>query len=297
MLQRAQAMGLPIDKAPPQYDPQWVAMTMGQANKYQAASEAKDYTLGQGGQRYSGSTNELIAENPEEPGGSVKGLNLGQAYNAILELQAYEDAGEKAPIAVRRRATAATHLLKTPRLVVTPTGSQWMTPGVPTFSDVPPGAQTSQKAQSEAAPASAATAPPAEDQPSLTMAVPKVKRDTKLPLATIGTIVDLLESESTDFWGQNTGAVGTAKRLGGGIARQLGGDVSEKASKLHRHFEILKGQMVSILLNEENKISDQDRARLDSIVGGVTPWNDITELWSGIADMVNFIAEVEERDK
>lgn len=40
MLQRAQAMGLPIDKAPPQYDPQWVALTMGQVGKYQAEKQA-----------------------------------------------------------------------------------------------------------------------------------------------------------------------------------------------------------------------------------------------------------------
>ena len=40
MLQRAQQMGLPTDKAPQQYDPQWVAMTMAQAGKYQAEAEA-----------------------------------------------------------------------------------------------------------------------------------------------------------------------------------------------------------------------------------------------------------------
>ena len=66
MLQRAQQMGLPIDKAPPQYDPQWVAMTMGQAGQYvsQAKDAAKNFTLSPGQTRY-GPSGEAIASLPK----------------------------------------------------------------------------------------------------------------------------------------------------------------------------------------------------------------------------------------
>ncbi len=231
------------------------------------------------GVRYSGETNEPIAGSP---GGGDDSLTVGNAYNAVLEEQAYLDAGEEVPKKVSRRAQAARHVLNTKRTTLTPTGLQSHIPGVPKFDDAPPDPGGVQEAPGGGG--------------DLTMEVPKVsKKDTKLPLATLGKIIGLLDSEPEEFWAKNTGTVGTAKRLGGGFAREFGVSVSPKANKLHRQFEILKGQMVEILLNEEGRISDQDRERLDRIVGGVEPGTDITELWEGIADMVDFIGDVESR--
>ena len=284
MLQQAQAMGLPVDKAPQQYDPQWVAMTMGQAGQYvsQAKDAEKAFTLSPGQRRYGPSGREIASLPESADGGKApKGLSTGEAYNALLEYKSYVDAGESPPAGVTSRASAAAHVLETKqyrrdaqdRLVS-------FTPGIPEGFAVPGRRKTSAEAGGGAKPRG--------------LTVEQGKVDVNKPLSTMQEIVALLNDPANQGgFGEVTGVVGTAKRLGGGLARQAGIPVSEAASNLHRLLLTLQGQMGPIILNEK-RLSGPERKRLEDIVGSVTPTMDIVEMRAALASLYDFIEKYSE---
>ncbi|KKL15745.1 hypothetical protein LCGC14_2502520 [marine sediment metagenome] len=215
-----------------------------------------------------------------------KGLGPGEAYNALLEEKAYQDAGETVPAGVAQRARVARHVLQTKQYRTTPAGDVVSSvPGVPTGFGAP-----SQAAPGQAAPRPGPVAPTvARGLTTEISAKPKV--DVSLPVSTIRKISELLNDPGGETI---TGVVGTAKRLGGGLARQAGIPVSERAERLQRLLETLQGQMGPIILNEK-RLSETERARLERIVGNVSPTMDEHALRSALADLVDFIVSVEER--
>jgi hypothetical protein len=119
----------------------------------------------------------------------------------------------------------------------------------------------------------------------------KPKVDVNLPISTIRKISELLNDPGGETI---TGVVGTAKRFGGGLARQAGIPVSDRAERLQRLLETLQGQMGPIILNEK-RLSETERARLERIVGNVSPTMDEQALRTALADLVDFIVSVEAR--
>ena len=222
---------------------------------------------------------------PEKPP-VPKGLGPGEAYNALLEEKAYQDAGETVPTGVAQRARVARHVLQTKQYRTTPAGDV-----VSSVPGVPPGfGAPSQAAPSQAVPQPGPVAPTvARGLTTEISAKPKV--DVSLPVSTIRKISELLNDPGGETI---TGVVGTAKRLGGGLARQAGIPISERAERLQRLLETLQGQMGPIILNEK-RLSETERARLERIVGNVSPTMDEQALRSALADLVDFIVSVEER--
>lgn len=290
MLQRAQQMGLPVDKAPQQYDPQWVAMTMAQAGKYQVMAGAEKrpagYRQAEGGLEFipggPADPAQVARLDEAKPGDKApKGLSVGEAYNSLLEYQAYEDAGETPPRKVANRARAATHVLQTKRYRTTPAGDVVSyTPGVP------PGFSILGQERGPAV-VSGAEAQVAGGLKTEIEAAPKV--DVNKPLSTMQKIAGILNDPSGETV---TGIAGTAKRLAGGLARQAGIPVSEQSARLQRLLETLQGQMGPIILNEK-RLSETERARLERIVGSVSPTMDEQALRSALADLYDFIAGLE----
>ena len=268
-------------------DPGFDAWAKGVAIKADEAVEAaKDYTLGR--TRFSGGTNKPIASvsKDDSGGGAPKSMTEGNAYNALLEERTFIDAGQEVPTDVKRRATVARHVLNTKHYRTGPDGEVLSyVPGVPEGF----GGKVSQAATGQAVAEQGAT-----EKGGLTTEIPaEPDVDVGKPLSVMKKIVGLMNA------GENiTGVVGTAKRLGGGLARQaLGkegaaaiGMGSSSAKDLHRLFETLQAQMGPIILNEK-RLSETERQRLMNIVGSVTPLLDEQDLRSGLADLFDFLME------
>ena len=89
-----------------------------------------------------------------------------------------------------------------------------------------------------------------------------------------------------------TGAAGTAKRLGGGVARQLRFPVSGRSEALHRKLTTLKG-IVGPLILQEKRLSETERKRLDDIVGNVDAFTDDQALRESLQEVVRFLMSIE----
>ncbi len=208
----------------------------------------------------------------------------GQAYNALLEYKAYVDAEQTPPPGLVNRARVAQHTLNKRRFFRDPEGNLLSyTPGIPEGFPTP-GQRPGKKAQE-----GEKSAPPSTGG-LRTEIEAKPKVDVSLPVSTIRKISELLNAGGETI----TGVVGTAKRLGGGLARQAGIPVSERAERLQRLLETLQGQMGPIILNEK-RLSETERERLERIVGKVSPTMDEQALRSALADLVDFIVSVEAR--
>ena len=284
----AQANGIPTDGWLDPSDPNYVAWAQAQqARAGEAEKQAGGFTLSPGQVRYGAGGKKIASRPAKVDSKEPKGLGIGESYNSLLEEKAYLDAGQQVPPDVANRAAAARHVLTTKRYTQTPEGTQSYTPGIPPGFGGQAGALTSPGPTGAPEP----EAEPASDR-SLQMEVEKESKvDVGLPVSTIRKISELLNDPS----GENiTGVVGTAKRFGGGLARQAGIPVSERAERLQRLLETLQGQMGPIILNEK-RLSETERARLERIVGNVSPTMDEQALRSALADLVDFIASVGKR--
>ena len=90
-----------------------------------------------------------------------------------------------------------------------------------------------------------------------------------------------------------TGIAGTAKSKGGGLARQFGANITERSNTLERKLEVLKALLTPIVLNEK-RLSDQDRARLDKIVGNVDVFTDDVALKQALIEIVETLQRLEQ---
>ncbi len=304
--QQAQQAGLPLDKAPPTVDMKWVHSTIAQAGKFKEMLAMAEAATPPGYRRAEGGL-ESIPGGPADPkqarrlaeakreGGEEsafgKGME-GQAYNTLLEYKSYMDAGQTPPADLVNRARTAKHILGKRRFFRDPEGNLLSyTPGIPQGFPTPGSSAQGQVSQSsqEGGPA------PTGDLQEVISAKPAV--DVRKPLATMKKIVGLLNKAKKS--GRTiTGIVGTGKRLGGGLGRQVLGDelagaigLGDTAAKdLHRLFQTLQGQMGPIILNEK-RLSETERQRLMDIVGGVVPESDEKDVRSGLADLYDFIMQ------
>lgn len=201
-------------------------------------------------------------------------LSVGESYNTLLELKSYLDAKQDPPQELVNRATAAAHILKTKRFIQTPEGTQSYVPGIPSgFPD--PSAQPT--------PPSSAGA-----KPTLTMEVPKVTQDrVTTAIKKVEEIADIL-NEARTAKENITGIEGWVKKEFGGYARQAGVPISPLASRLARNIELLKALAAPGIL-QESRLSNEERSRLDRIIGEVHPAMDELELRQALADVADLL--------
>jgi hypothetical protein len=250
---------------------------------YQRAEGGLEFTPG--GPADPAQAGKLAAAKREPGGDDPFGTGMeGQAYNALLEYKAYVDAKQTPPPSLVNRARVAQHTLNKRRFFRDPEGNLLSyTPGIPEGFPTP-GQRSGKKAQE----GQESVLSPTGGLRTEIEAKPKV--DVNLPVSTIRKISELLNAGGETI----TGVVGTAKRLGGGLARQAGIPVSDRAERLQRLLETLQGQMGPIILNEK-RLSETERERLERIVGNVSPTMDEQALRTALADLVDFIVSVEAR--
>ena len=107
--------------------------------------------------------------------------------------------------------------------------------------------------------------------------------------------INTLLLEGRQEFGGITGAVGTAKAVGGGAARQLGIPVSGRAKSLKRKLETVKAIAAAHVLGESGRtLSDQDRARLDQIVGTLDVLTDEQDIREALIDVVELMNKMVE---
>ena len=85
-----------------------------------------------------------------------------------------------------------------------------------------------------------------------------------------------------------TGVVGTAKRFGGGLARQAGVPVSPRAEGLSRALERLQAIAGPALL-ADTRLSDDERRRVKDIVGNIDPFTDDVALRQSLAELAAIV--------
>lgn len=85
-----------------------------------------------------------------------------------------------------------------------------------------------------------------------------------------------------------TGVVGTVKRYGGGLARQAGMPVSPRAEGLSRALERLQAIAGPALL-ADSRLSNDERKRVESIVGNIDPMTDDVALRQSLAELATII--------
>ena len=217
-----------------------------------------------------------------KPGGADKGpkaLSTGEAYNALVEYKTYIDAGQEPPPELVSRATAAAHILKQPRFVQTTQGLMEYTPGVPSGFPTPKGGLPSPQAPA---------APGATGTPGLKLVVPK-KTGERIGagIKTVSEIADILE-EAAKAGETITGVEGTAKKTLGPLARQAGIPISPRAERLQRSLNSLKA-LVSPAIMGETRLSNEERAKLDKLIGDVDPFMDDVALRDALANILDLL--------
>lgn len=186
----------------------------------------------------------------------------GRALSDLLKYKEALDAGVMTP-EIENRARVAAHVLQQKKFLRTPEGDLLETsPGIPEGFPVPGATRNPQ----------AAANPVAEQLgtgPTVSKAKVPEKSDRRVSMAiqAIDDATDLLnEAESA---GETiTGAVGQAKAVGAGMARQVGIPVSDRARQLRAKVEEIKALAAPAVLGEKGRtLSDTDRGRLDRLVG------------------------------
>ena len=210
----------------------------------------------------------------------------GQAYDALMEYNAYLRNNEEPPKDVVAKARIAGHVLSRKRFFRDPEGNLMSyTPGVPEGFQVPDGASAPSPAPAEPG-AEAAAAPPheiKEEIPKEAAARPESAMNT---LGEISTLLTEAKKEGETV----TGVQGWLKKKGGGFARQAGIPVSSRSERLSRLLETLQAQVGPLILNEK-RLSETERARLSRIVGDVNPSMDDVALRESLLDILNFIEQ------
>ena len=89
-----------------------------------------------------------------------------------------------------------------------------------------------------------------------------------------------------------TGVVGTAKRFGGGLARQAGVPVSPRAESLSRALERLQAIAGPALL-ADSRLSDSERSRVEAIVGNIDLFTDDVALRQSLAELATIVQSLD----
>ena len=85
-----------------------------------------------------------------------------------------------------------------------------------------------------------------------------------------------------------TGIEGWLKKEGGGFARQVGIDVSPGAERLAAALESLKALTAPGVMGE-TRLSNEERTRLDNIMGSVSPGMDAIKLRGALAEALSLL--------
>lgn len=215
-------------------------------------------------------------EGAQPEGGFGTGL-MGQAYNFLVQVETMRRNGQPIPQELQIKADAARSILSQPQLRTGPNGEMVSyTPGIPSFA----GAQVQQPGASQV---------PGGGQ----IATIRTKEEDAKPddaLQAINDVADIL-NEAGAANETVTGVVGTAKRLGGGLARQAGMPVSPRAERLSRSLERLQA-MVGPAILADSRLSDTERARVEQIVGTVSPQTDDVALRESLSDLARILSRI-----
>lgn len=210
-----------------------------------------------------------IAPQQQSQGDSAFGSGLtGRAYETVARVEQLRRAGKQIPEELGVRYTIAQHILQNPQLRSGPGGElMTVTPGLPAFAGQEP------------------TAPKVD-----TVRPPSSKESPQAALSAISDVAGIL-NEAQAEGDTVTGVVGTAKRLGGGLARQAGVPVSPRAERLSRSLERLKA-IVGPSILQDTRLSDSERKRIEQIVGGVDPQTDDVALRESLADLTRILSKI-----
>lgn len=223
---------------------------------------------------------------PEKPsfGSSEEGL----ALNTLLQYKQALTAGQITPD-LEDKARVAAHILQQQKFLRTPEGDILSsTPGIPAGFPVP-GASKNPDAAANPTAEILGTGPtlskaqlPASDNKQVGMAI-----------QAIDDAAGILDQASKS--GETiTGAVGQAKALGGGVARQLGFPVSDLARQLRTKVEEVKALAAKAVLGESGRsLSDADRKRLDTLMGTIDYTMDDTALRGSLAEVLKLLEKAQ----
>ncbi len=114
------------------------------------------------------------------------------------------------------------------------------------------------------------------------------------PEAILGVINDIagMLNQAAEEGDIVTGVVGTAKRFGGGLARQAGVPVSPRAEGLSRSLERLQAIAGPTLL-ADSRLSDNERRRVEAIVGNIDPFTDDIALRQSLAELAAIVQSLD----
>lgn len=210
-----------------------------------------------------------IAPQQQSQGDSAFGSGLtGRAYETVARVEQLRRAGQQIPEDLGIQYTIAQHILQQPQLRAGQGGElMTVTPGLPAFAGQEP------------------TAPKVD-----TVRPPSSKESPQAALSAISDVAGIL-NEAQAEGDTVTGVVGTAKRLGGGLARQAGVPVSPRAERLSRSLERLKA-IVGPSILQDTRLSDSERKRIEQIVGGVDPQTDDVALRESLADLTRILSKI-----
>ncbi|MFQ5624635.1 MAG: hypothetical protein ACE5FS_14715, partial [Paracoccaceae bacterium] len=218
----------------------------------------------------------LVGAEKAEFGNSLE----GQSRDAIREYNEYLRRGEQPPPDVIALARQAAHVLNKPRFLRDASGTVYRyTPGIT------PGMKT---------PGDGVSSSPSAKRDELESVLGNTTQDSiNLSYGRLDRILDILE-EAEKAGEAVTGVVGFGKKVAGGLARQAGIPVSPLAKKLDNQLEALKGILGPIILNEK-RLSESERARLDKIVGGISPGMDEVDLRNQLLEVTRILQDLESR--
>lgn len=206
----------------------------------------------------------------------------GLALNTLMQYKQAVDSGQPVDPALEDQARVATHILQQQKFLRTPEGDLLTTtPGIPEGFPVPgsPGPKGNPTAeQLGTGPTVAKAQLPETSGNRIGLAIQAIDDAARI----------LDEAQKT---GETiTGAVGQAKALGGGVARQVGVDVSDRARQLRTKVEEIKALAAPAVLGEKGRsLSDADRIRLDAIVGKIDYTMDDTALRGALSEVLKLL--------
>lgn len=229
-----------------------------------------------------------------------------QYQNAIMEYNAYVRAGQQPPQEVTDRAVAATHSLNQPRMFRDEQGRVWeqrlgTPPGMatPPLTGATPQAAAPVGGQGAPPPPVAPEAPVSPSPPPAYGGRAALAPGLNIPdftgaEAVLNEIATIME-EAQQQGERLTGVVGAAKRVGGPIVRQIPGletAISGRSSRLANQLELLTAKVAPLVI-EGGKLSNEERARAERIVGQLSAWTDDVELRSRLSDLASFLNQMQ----
>ena len=119
-----------------------------------------------------------------------------------------------------------------------------------------------------------------------------VKNRVKEIYGMLGDVTKLLK-EAEKAGETITGVPGWTKAVGGGYARQIGLPVSDRAEALSKKMIALSLALGPIITKEKSRISNEERALVNKIAGGVSPGQDYVSVRTSLIGIVKMLQKIE----